>query len=213
MNPDFWRARWAKGEIGFHQPTATPALERHHARLGAPPRRVFVPLAGKSHDVTYLAQLGHAVVAVELVEDAVRAYFAEAGLTPTRETGPGFVRYAAEGVTFYAADVFALTLEIVGPLDAVFDRAATVALPPELRGRYAQQLTRLAPGADALFVLFEHDTQSGPPFSVPPAELRTLLPGAAAFEVVESPDVLDENPRFRDRGASRLLEHVVRARF
>ena len=36
MHPDFWQQRWAAGQIGFHQSTPTPLLQKHWSTLQLP---------------------------------------------------------------------------------------------------------------------------------------------------------------------------------
>lgn len=56
MHPDFWHQRWQQNQIGFHQDTPTPLLQKHWPALGVPAgARVFVPLCGKSLDMAWLA--------------------------------------------------------------------------------------------------------------------------------------------------------------
>jgi thiopurine S-methyltransferase len=201
MDHEFWRDRWREGKIGFHEGRPNAMLARHVARLGER-RRALVPLCGKAHDLALLASLGHEVVGVELVEDAVRAFFDEHGLTPTVQPDGPVVRYAAGRVTLLAGDLFAVTPAQVGPVDALYDRAAVIALPEALRTRYAAHLRALlAPGSPALVVTFEYpqELMGGPPFSVPEAELRRLYPGQPL-------ELLDERPddRLRDRGAEAV---------
>lgn len=174
-----WRARWAEGRIGFHEGAANRFLVEH---LGvfAGRRRVLVPLCGKAEDLAYLAGAGLEVVGVELVEEAVRAFFAEHAMDPTVSRDGELVRYQAGSVTIFAGDVFATTAAITGPIDALYDRAALVALPAELRARYAAHLRGLVtPGARELLVTFEYpqDRMQGPPFSVVESEVRSLYAG------------------------------------
>ena len=82
MDPAFWNSRWAKGKIGFHEGAPNSYLVKHHDKLATCPR-LLVPLCGKAVDLAYLAALGHEVVGVELVEDAVKAFFAEHAQTQT----------------------------------------------------------------------------------------------------------------------------------
>lgn len=211
MDPDFWRSRWAKNEIGFHQAGATPALVRHLAALGPAPQRVLVPLSGKTKDLRFLAEAGHHPIGVELVEDAVRAYYDEEKIVPTRTEARTYVRYDGGGVTTYAADFFALDWAAVGPIDRVFDRAAMVALPKGLRTRYTQQLlSLLQPGAHSLIVTFDHDLPNeGPPFSISVDELTRTYQAYGQLTVLETVDAFEDNPRFRERGATRLSESLV----
>lgn len=208
MDESFWRARWQNQEIGFHQPEATPALVRHAARLpaGAP---VLVPLCGKAHDLAWLAERGHPVVGVELVEQALTDFYAEHQLEPERREEAGFVRFEAGGVVTWAGDFFGLGPTALGRLTAVFDRAALVALPEPMRRRYAAHLlSLLEPGASVLLVTFVYDQaqMNGPPFSVSPEEVHALYGASCEIERLEDLDILDESPRFRERGLTSLRE-------
>lgn len=203
MEPDFWNARWREGRIGFHEGRPNEHLARHIARLGAG-RRVLVPLCGKAEDLAWLAAQGHEVVGVELVEDAVRAFFAEHGLTPTVTPRGAHVEYRAGAVTVFAGDFFATTREMLGPLDALYDRAALIALPPAMRARYAAHLLSLLPqGAPGLVITLEYPQEAmpGPPFSVPEAELRAHYLGHGLEHLG---DTADQTPRAKELGVSMV---------
>ncbi len=200
MDANFWLERWQRNEIGFHQPRPHPALERLWPMLGlAPGARVFVPLAGKSLDLVWLAARGHDVVGIELAEVAVRDFAAEHGRLPR--------------VDLRCGDLFDLTPATLGPIDAVFDRASLVALPPPMRQRYAAKLAELArPGARTLLVTMEYDQSRmpGPPHSVPEDEVRALFGATHDVEFVERDSALEDFPRFAQRGVDRLAEAVYR---
>lgn len=53
-----WSVRWAAGRTAFHQPSTNRLLSEHAARVWGPrgPRRVYVPLCGKSLDLVFLAE-------------------------------------------------------------------------------------------------------------------------------------------------------------
>lgn len=182
-----WLARWRDGRIGFHEGRPNDLLARHVARL-AGARRVLVPLCGKTEDLVFLAANGHEVVGVELAEQAVGAFFAEHDLAPAiAQRGP-FTAYSAGAITLLTGDIFAVTPELLGPVDALYDRAALVALPDRLRPPYVALLRRLLPaGAPGLVITFEYDQRaaSGPPFAVLEAELRGLFATAASDDAVE----------------------------
>jgi thiopurine S-methyltransferase len=203
---DDWLARWRDGRTAFHEGQPNDLLVRHAARL-AGCRRVLVPLCGKSEDLAFLAARGHDVVGVELAEQAVQAFFAEHALVPSiarrgpfvaYEVGPGAVPAdpgaaatappTASAIALLAGDFFALTPELLGPIDALYDRAALIALPAELRPRYVALLRALVPaGALALVITLEFDQAmaAGPPFAVLEPELRALYAGAAVELVGE----------------------------
>lgn len=182
MHPEFWHQRWESGQTAFHLPHPNPLLTRWwptlHAATGTP---VLVPLCGKSQDLAWLAEQGHPVTGVELSPLAVVAFFTERGVVPTTgESGP-FRSLSAEGITLLNGDFFDLPAE---PFLAVYDRASIIALPPDMRRRYAEKLTQLvAPGGEVLLVStdFSQEAKPGPPHAVSAAELQALY--GASFEV------------------------------
>src|SRR5262249_48605138 len=145
-------------------------LERHVDQLGPAPRRVLVPLCGKTEDLAFLASRGHEVIGIEAVDEAVKAFFHEHGLEPTvRELSPGGRSYSAERVTLLVGDFFACTRQEVGTVDALYDRAALVALPADVRPRYVAHLRGLLQtGSAGIVVTFEYDQtrMTPPPHSV-----------------------------------------------
>lgn len=188
MDATFWNERWAEGRIGFHEGRPNDYLVRHVDRLGAA-RRVLVPLCGKAHDLAFLASRGHTVVGVELVEDAVRAFFAEHDVTPTVERCGALTAYRAGAITIFAGDWFATGAELLGPVDAFYDRAALIALPPAMRPRYAAHLRAVAPAATGLLITLEYpaDAIDGPPFSVLADEVHALHGDGRVAELEHGP--------------------------
>jgi thiopurine S-methyltransferase len=192
MDPDFWHSRWQDGRIGFHEGRVNRMLEAHLDALRlAPGSRVFVPLCGKAVDIPWLLSRGHRVTGCELSEIAVRELFELMGVTPqVSEAGPN-MRYAADGIEIFAGDLFELDAGRIGAVDAVYDRAALVALPADMRARYAAHLAGLSDAAPQLVVTFEYDQSAmdGPPFAVPEAELRTLYGNRFGITVLEDAEV------------------------
>lgn len=209
-----WERRWREGRIGFHQDRPSWALVRFGPELFRPEAgRVLVPLAGKSLDMRWLADRGHAVLGVELVERAVAAFFEEAGYAPQVRALPSGrgTSYQHGRLELLAADIFDVGPEEAGRLGGAFDRAALIALPERDRRRYVPHVTSLlAPGAALLLVSLDYDegAMEGPPFRVPDPEVEALFAGLGTLEKVEERDALAESPRFRERGLSRLTESV-----
>ena len=216
MDPEFWHQRWQRREIGFHLDHPNPRLVQHWDALEQPPgSRVLVPLCGKSEDLAWLAGRGHPVLGVELSPIAVAEFFAAYRLSPERLRRGPFERQAAGGIEILCGDFFALDREIAGPVDAVYDRAALVALPEPLRRRYAERIAELLPaGGGMLLVTFDYaqHEMAGPPFAVGPEQVWELYAGQFAIEHLDGDDILDAEPRFRERGLSALREQVFRLR-
>lgn len=178
MEHSFWHDRWATNQIGFHQPAANPLLVTHCAALALPSTgRVLLPLCGKTLDIAWLLAAGYQVVGVELSELAVQQLFAELGATPCIQVlNDALQRYETDKLTVFVGDIFALNREQLGPVDAIYDRAALVALPATLRPRYASHLTAISAGARQLLISFDYEQSQlpGPPFAVLAEELSEL---------------------------------------
>lgn len=212
MEKEFWLERWERAEIGFHQDEVNPYLKQFWQEMKVEAEgEVFVPLCGKSLDMVWLRGQGCTVQGVELSPIAVREFFHEQGWSPEREVGSMFEHYAADGIGIACGDFFDLTREDLAQVSAVYDRASLVALPPEMRERYARHLVHILPsGARILLITFDYpqDQMSGPPFAVSEETVRALYGAHADIRLLASADVLDQNPRFRQRGVSRMRENV-----
>lgn len=212
MEKDFWLERWVRDETGFHQGDFNPHLQAHWPTLKAPSDAlVFVPLCGKTLDMRWLRRQGHAVMGVELSDIAIDAFFAEQGEVPEPFGHRNFTGRAAGGIRLLCGDFFELRAEDVKDVGAVYDRASLVALPPEMRERYVEHLIRILPGATPILLLTFDYTQAemnGPPFAVPPEEVQALYADHANVVQLADVDALEANPRFRERGLSRLRENV-----
>ena len=138
MHPEFWHDRWQTNKIAFHEKNGNPLLVKHLDVLAlAPGARVFVPLCGKTLDIGRLLSQGFRVVGVELVESAIVQLFDELGITPQISRDGALTCYRADHLDIFVGDFFGLSETVLGPVDAVFDRAAYVALPADMRPRYA----------------------------------------------------------------------------
>jgi len=101
--------------------------------------------------------------------------------------------------------MFAVTQEHTGPIDAVFDRAALVALDATSRARYAKHITSLLyAGAAMLLVTFDYDQSEmdGPPFAVSNDEVVSLYGDGFDIEFLDSRNAL--NDVMRERGLTRF---------
>ena len=215
MQPDFWHQRWADHQIGFHQDAPTPLLVKSWPALGVEPgARVFVPLAGKSLDMVWLASQGHRVLGVELSRLAIEQFFVQHHLSPNTRTSRYGTHYLAGGIELIEGDAFCLDAELLHDCAAVFDRAALIALPPALRARYASDpYARLPTGCRGLLVTLEYPQpeKAGPPFSVPEDEVRTLYERHWEIELLDRRPILPEHPGYVS-GVSRLNTAVYALR-
>jgi thiopurine S-methyltransferase len=120
-----------------------------------------------------LAQ-GYSVLGAELSELAVEQLFADLGVQPSRAEFGHCVLYRAPNVDIFVGDIFALTHLMLGKVDAIYDRAALVALPAEVRKFYSAHLIDISARAPQLLICFEYDQNAiaGPPFSISAEEVE-----------------------------------------
>lgn len=212
MKKEFWLERWERAEIGFHQDEINPYLRRFWHELNvAKGGEVFVPLCGKSLDMVWLRQQGNFVLGVELSAIAVRDFFHEQGQSPEHVSGGSFDNYIAGGICLSCGDFFNLRKEDMAKVSAVYDRASLVALPPDMRERYAHHLAEILPPATKiLLVTFDYPQaeMQGPPFAVSVSEVEALYGKYAEIKLLAQEDVLEQNPRFKARGMSRMQENI-----
>lgn len=189
MKAEFWHDKWEKKEIAFHQSDPNPLLLKYFSRLDLTPEaRVFVPLCGKSVDIHWILEQGHRVAGAELSETAITELFEELGLTPTMTLRGNLRHYSTPRLEVFAGDIFELQAQALGEVQAVYDRAAMVALPESTRPKYAAHLKEITGCAPQLLITFLYDQalMEGPPFSIPGAELETHYASDYHIEQLES---------------------------
>lgn len=207
MDAEFWHSRWAENRIGFHLSDVNPLLIKHWSALNAQrDDRVFVPMCGKSEDLVWLAQKHDHVIGVELSDIAVKAFFAENLYTPL-VTGVGHQHlYQFDEISIYQGDYFTLNID---PVDVVYDRAALIAMPEDMRQMYVEKLLSLVKSGGRILLVtldYPQDELAGPPFSVPKADVEALFAGCKVTHL-ERDDADESHPR-RQRGLSRFAEEV-----
>ena len=176
MNPEFWQQRWEEKQIGFNQSDINPLLMSYFDRLKlAKNSRILVPLCGKSIDMVWLIQQGYHVVGIELVETAVQEFFEEQSIAYQiiePKTDSHIKCYQGEmngqSISLWVGDIFELSVTDIGHIDAVYDRAALIAMPPDMRPRYSEHVCQLSARASQLLLTLNYDQneRAGPPFSI-----------------------------------------------
>lgn len=213
MEADFWKDRWSEGRTAWNQSEVHPVLVEHWDRQvvregGA----VFVPLCGKSVDMDWLAANGHRVTGCELSEIGVAEFFEDRGLVPDVTAQGDLTVYRAGAFEIWCGDFFDVTAAALEGVVAVYDRASLVALPPDMRRRYASHMATIAPADAPIFLLaFVYDAREmdGPPFSVNGDEIAALYGDAYDLDVVLDANVFSRNSDLAGRGLTSLNETLT----
>ncbi|MEO7063180.1 MAG: thiopurine S-methyltransferase [Dokdonella sp.] len=216
METNFWLQRWREGRTGFHRDRVMPLLTQHWDALAlSPGSRVFVPLAGKSLDMLWLAAQGYRVLGVELSSLAVQQFFADNDLRPEVHDSRYGRHHVAGAIELICGDAFALDAAALADCASVYDRAAVIALPADMRRRYAEELyARLPAGCRGLMITLEYPQAEkvGPPFSVDEREVRSVFGARWQIDLLDRRDILDSEPGFVAEGVSALATAVYRLR-
>jgi thiopurine S-methyltransferase len=213
MDKEFWFTRWRKNEIGFHMTDPHHLLPKLFPLLQTQPKdTILVPLCGKSPDLVWLHEQGLNIVGIELSRIAVEAFFSENNLSCEWTTDAGMPCCCAKGYKVYCGDFFELTAAELTCACTLYDRGSLVALPAEMRTRYAAHLAALLPsGSRVLLISYTYNQAEtdGPPFSVSQKELEALFSEDFQIETLVEEDVLWSHKGLIDRGVTQLTEFAV----
>jgi len=208
MEKTYWQQRWEESNLAWHRTDYHPALLKYWPKL-VKRAKVLVPFCGKSHDLIYLAEQGLQVYGSELSQLAAEQFFSEHGLNYHSHYQGDFQHYQCVELSIHiiVGDFFALTAEEFSfdvskkGFDAVYDRAALVALPEIMRDSYVTQcLTLLKDDYQGLLITFEYDQSQmqGPPFSIAQEEVKHRY--SDQFKRKESFDLLVDGSPFNEQG-------------
>ncbi|VEP15257.1 Thiopurine S-methyltransferase [Hyella patelloides LEGE 07179] len=192
MDSSFWLQKWEKNDIGFHKSEANPVLAKYFEELSlSKGSRLFVPLCGKTLDIAWLLLEGYRVTGAELVEMAVEQLFDELGMKPKISRVGEASLYSAKDINIFVGNILDVSGEILGSVDAIYDRAALVALPEEMRNRYTAHLAEITGKAPQLLVTYEYDQNlmEGPPFSISNEEVERHYSDSYDLSLIVSTDV------------------------
>jgi thiopurine S-methyltransferase len=212
LDAELWHERWREGRIGFHLNETNPNLSEWYSKLElVAGQSVFVPLCGKSLDLLWLGSQGLDVVGVEISELAVRSFFEENGLEPEVASVNDHDQWCAGNITILHANYFDLQPNDLGPIDAVYDRASLIALPPDMRGAYAEKMRELvSTNVPMLLITLDYPghQMSGPPFPVSSGEVGELYGDHYRIERLACMDLLSDEPHWREKGLEELTENI-----
>jgi thiopurine S-methyltransferase len=209
-----WLDRWKENRIGFHEPAVNQHLHQYFSEFDlAEGASVFLPLCGKALDISWIAAQGYQVIGIELSALAIEAFFEDNQLNYERFDSDRFGVYKSTNICLLQGDFFDLSKDDLGACSLVYDRAALIAVNPLDRSRYCEHMLSIIPAvSNMLLVTLEYNQaeMQGPPFAVLEDEVRQYYSEAFSISLLESNDIIDERPRWRDAGLSALGESVFR---
>ncbi|MFT5887369.1 MAG: thiopurine S-methyltransferase [Zhongshania sp.] len=130
------------------------------------------------------------MAAAELSEAAMEKLFLELGIKP-EVTGVGKLKhYAGGNIDIFVGDIFNLSASILGRIDTIYDPAALVVLPEDMRRQYSSHLMKITGRARQFAIVFEYDQAllAGPPFSIDANEVSLLYSDVYRLQAIESVD-------------------------
>ena len=171
-----------------------------------------MPLCGKSVDMMWFLEQGYHVIGVELSLDACRAFFAENNLNFDENKIEKFTIFHSDKITLLSGDFFDLSKDVLGSFDAVYDRAALIALPETLRIQYARKIIELSESNTKMLLItgaYNQNEMMGPPFSVDHKEVINHY--GQCFKITElhnEPAVI--LPHLREKGLRQAYDLVFK---
>lgn len=209
----FWLDQWQENNIPFNQTEPNPRLQKYFPQLNLKPgATIFLPLCGKSIDLIWLVEQGYRVVGVELSEIACRDFFAENDLNFEETSIADFKCFKAAKITIYCGDIFKLTKQILGPVEAVYDRGGLVVFPEKIRKQYAKLMGDLTNhGCQILLQTVLHNVKDydNYPFMVPENEIYEIYDAAFKTEKIATEE-RELSKWMIDRGATWYRSVVYR---
>lgn len=189
--PDFWNERYTSGDTPWALEGIPQALDRLLCRTK--PGAVLIPGCGKDHNV-------------------IRA-FVGAGFTTTAiDFSPAAVAQAKIalgdfGDRLIVADFFQHDFG-TSRFDVIYERTFLCALPPSLRGQYAERVAELIRpnGVLAGFFFYGEEDPVGPPFPLSPEQGNKLF--ERSFRLRYRERVEDSLPIFDGREEWQEWERV-----
>lgn len=211
MQEQFWKQAWEEGRTGFHGEVPHQLLVSYRDQLKGP--KVLVPLCGKSLDLLYLHEQNFDVTGIELSDLALDQFESEHKLSFEKTiAGPHEYR-SMNRLKLICGNFF--SYDEGHKFDSIYDRAAAIALPREMRSEYYKKLdTLLAPGGVILMITIDCDRSDvprdfGPPFFIPSEEIREAF-NKDRYEMTELTMIeRGEVPeRYKEIGVSKIKQRL-----
>jgi len=207
-----WLDRWKKGTTGWHRSDINPQLiENINQLTKAKPQKIFVPLCGASLDMKYLIDQGFHVVGVELSPLAIDRFFKENQIEHKVSKVEDFDLYEGKNIDIYCGDFFKLKKNYLNGAICVYDRAALIALNPDLQKKYVGHLKEILPNSSKILLLtmfYPQNEMEGPPFSVGDDNVEDLFSDSKEIKKISSVKEKESSLKPDDLNLTYLFKNV-----
>lgn len=173
---------------------------------------VLVPLCGSSLDLQWLAEQGHYVIGVDVSEIAIKNIIKNHDEPFQKSTNGSLTCYTSNSIELWCGNFLKLRQQWLPSVDAIYDKAALIALPVEKRLEYAQHLHALAQPHTQIFMNcfeYEQSEMPGPPFAVFIEELELLFGDTYHIKCLHTHSLFDELTNFKRRGLHSYLNEKI----
>ena len=213
MEISYWKSRWQKDNTGWHMDQVYPHLMTYWDRLELNKGdTILLPLCGKSLDIPWLLDKGLNVIGVEVSDKAISELKNHLDFSFTEKSRGHFKVFESTDVQLWLGNFFDIQASYLPKIDAIYDKAALIALPPKMRNDYAEIIKSLCTEDTRMFLnCFEYpqDSMSGPPFAIFEEEIRTLYDEQFSIELLHKESMMEQLAKFQQRGLSGYLNEKV----
>ena len=207
-----WLERWRKGTTGWHRSDINPQLiENINQLVEARFQKIFVPLCGASLDMRYLIDQGFHVVGVELSSLAIDRFFNENQIEYKVSKVGDFDLYQGKNIDIYCGDFFKLKRDYLDEVSYIYDRAALIALNPDLQKKYVGHLKEILPNGSKILLLtmfYPENEMEGPPFSVGDDNVEDLFAEFKEIKKISSVNEKESSLKPDDLNLTYLFKNV-----
>lgn len=214
MELSYWRSKWRKGTTGFHMKDGYPGLEKYWDSLPLKDNPVvLVPLCGKTVDLLWLAGKCRRVIGVEISEIAVQDFLTENNLQAVVSSFAGFKLFQTGNIDIWQGDFFKLPKHKLPAVDLIYDKAALIALPPEMRKRYVAKVIGIVSGHTQILLHllnYRVEEMTGPPFSVSVEEINMHFGKKFTFQNLIKRELnIEDFKKFQNRGLHSYFIEIL----
>lgn len=214
MDVSYWKKRWLDGQTGWHENEVHPLLIKYYDFLSLSLKKhFFFPLCGKTLDLDWILSKNHTTTGVEASEIAIKEVENRLKVSFKKAAYQNFTKHTFGNLTLMQGNYFDLDTTLIDPIDVVFDRGAFVAIHPNQRKKYIEMYNKLLTHESIILLVayqYNENASTNPPYSLSELQIRALMEPDFDIEICESEEILDIDPKFKERGINVFARNVYK---